>query len=126
MSSKFIHHYANFIIYHNSQLLTEYSAFNLIEKENEILIIITSAIPEDGFEINPNIGSHNTIAIFGAKSARFFNTRLIEKKVSGSVGKDPYQLLTYRVDQEIFLEISEEFFDRILIRKYNQLPINWQ
>lgn len=91
------HLYTKIVVYINKQLVTEQSAFNLIERKDDSLITITSEMPCAGLEYDPEIGKIDEITIFFSDIEKSYRAELIEKKTSGSVNKHSYQLLTYKI-----------------------------
>lgn len=93
----------------NGFVLTEYTAFNIVESKvdsNLDTITITSNVPVPGPEFNPEFDKEYTLNMLYGNIARSFYIKLIERKISESMSGPKnsnrmYQLLTFRLVQEI-------------------------
>lgn len=77
--------------------LHEVTAFNLVETKNKKTLTITSAVPSTGIEFNPNIGDKVQFGMDDDRLSILVEASCTEKKISKSVDKTAYQLLTFDV-----------------------------
>ena len=122
--SAHIQHYAKTPwIYWRGKLLQEMSAFNLqTSLSTGKTITITSYVPSTGIEWSPEIGKIETILSYFADQAVHYSVRLIDQKISGSVNKETYQLLTFMVlDEKIAGPECTELARENMDRKYDKL-----
>lgn len=110
--------YARIFCFYKNNLLLEQSAGNLIENKESKTITITSYIPETGFEIDPEVGFISDISMILGPKIKTFKAELLEKKVSFSVDKAAYQLLTFKILNNIkIVELTS--IDKDVIQSMN-------
>jgi len=87
--------------------VTESNSIALIEDVYLTLIVITSNIPKEGFEFDPNINHPYKLEITCANKTRTFNTFLSEKKINKKMEtQSAFQTLTFKVKDEVKCQTS--------------------
>ena len=119
--------YASPSVFSDYNLLQEASAVSLVEKEDLHTITITSNIPSEGPEFQPVFKVRYDISLGYSDVIANYSCMLMEKKVSGSVEKPMYQLLTFKVvcpahlTKEDNLKMQLQLTDRMMLESQLKL-----
>ena len=105
--------YSNLRVLADERPLSELQAGNLIESKEEYRLVLTSAIPKDGIEFNPDIGQKVKIDYLISNLHATMTVSCIEKKLSKSVNKEAYQLLTFDVLEISWADLAKEVKDAL-------------
>lgn len=101
-------------VFLNFEPAKEVTAVNVTETETLKTVTITSGILTTGLEHDPKFGVNHNITLWYGGSPYHYACDLIEKKVSGSVNKSMYQLLTFKITLEP--ELSQDVLTKMLVQ----------